>query len=111
MSEYEKLMMIFADNADKTFVQRVLRPEKFPTLPHEGGIATHRMAWSQLGNQYLAYPTVLYDGEKLVDYGNKALDKVLASGNYIKFDSPQEAQWFSTRYKEAWGGKPNNVPR
>jgi hypothetical protein len=38
----------------------------------------------------------------LKDYGQKALDMVMKSGNYIEFSDPAEADWFSQRYKAAW---------
>lgn len=110
MDDYEKLMMIFGSNANKTFVQRIMRPDNFPRLEHEGGYATHRMSWGQLGDKYVAYPTVLYDGKKLVDHGDKAWEQVSKTNNYITFDSADEADWFTKNYKSAWGGKRNNVP-
>lgn len=111
LDEYERLMALFEQNKDKTFIQRILRPEAFPTLPHAGGVATHRMAWGEADGRYFAYPTVLYNGQGLVDYGKNAWDPVMKSGNYIEFRSTEEAEWFTTRYKEAWGGKRNNVPK
>lgn len=111
MDEYQKLMAILKTNASKTFVQRILRPNDFPTLPHANGIATHRMAWGESDGKYVAFPTVLYDGKQLVDYGDRAFPQAMQSGNFIEFDSPEEAEWFTTRYKEAWGGRPNNVPK
>jgi hypothetical protein len=105
MDEYQKLMQILQANANKTFVQRILRPDDFPVLPHDGGIATHRMAWGDAGGKFYAYPTVLFDGKNLKDYGDAAWDHAVKSGNVIEFPSAQEAEWFTKRYKEAWGGK------
>lgn len=105
MDDYDKLMQILQANAQKTFVQRILNPDAFPVLPHAGGIATHRMAWDEADGRYFVYPTVLYDGKGLKDYGNAAWDQARKSGNYIEFKTPQEADWFSKNYKSAWGGK------
>jgi hypothetical protein len=71
-------------NASKSFVQRILQPSAFPKLDlGNGQFATHKMAWAEKGGKYYVYPTVLYDGKKLVDYGDKAFDQVMKNGNYI----------------------------
>ena len=109
--QYQVLMATLKRNADKTFVQRILRPNDFPVLEHEGGVATHRMAWSEANGKFVAYPTVLYDGKGLKDYGDAAFDQVMKNGNYIEFDSPEAADWFTKNYKGAWGGVMNKPPR
>lgn len=108
MAERDDVLRILMQNANKSFVKRILQPNAYPTLDlGDGNIATHKMAWSSVNSgdgktKYVVYPTVLYDGEKLVDYGDKALDTVLKSNNYIEFDSPEQADWFSRQYKLAW---------
>lgn len=111
--EYQRLMQILKTNASKSFVQRILRPGDFPTLDlGNGQIATHRMAWNEAGGRYFAYPTVLLqEGGKLHDYGDDAWDQAVKSGNYIEFSNPAEAEWFTKRYKGAWGGRMNNEPK
>ena len=111
--EYQRLMAILKTNANKSFVQRILRPDEFPSLDlGNGRRASHRMAWAESGGKYYVYPTVLMtEGGKLQDFGDNAFDQVMKSGNYIEFDSPHEAEWFSSRYKGAWGGRMNNEPR
>ena len=110
--EYLRLMGILSDNSGKPFVQRILNPAAYPSLDMGGGqVATHRMAWGKLGNQFLVYPTVLPEGDGLKDYGDAAFNEVLRSGDYIKFDSEKDADWFSKRYKGAWGGRMNEPPR
>lgn len=101
-----KIRAILEANKDKSFVQRILNyqgPGKSPVLEHEGGYATHRMAWGEADGQYVVYPTVLLgpDG-KLADYGDRAWDQVAKSGNYITFKSPRDAEWFSQNYKAVW---------
>jgi hypothetical protein len=110
--EYQRMMEVLKANANKTFVQRILRPNDFPVLEHDGGIATHRMAWGELPNgRAAAFPTVLYDGKGLKDYGDKAWEQAHKTGNVIEFDSPDEASWFAQNYKGAWGGLKNKPPR
>jgi hypothetical protein len=113
--EYQRLMAILKTNASKTFVQRILRPDEFPHLDIGNGMrATHRMSTVEQNGKHYAFPTILYDGKGLVDYSQDwrtAFDKAQASGNVIEFDSPYEAEWFSKRYKGAWGGQMNKPPQ
>ena len=110
--EFQWLMGVLNNNASKTFVQRILYPQKFPTLDlGDGNIATHRMAWGESGDKYVAFPTVLYDGKGLKDYGNGAWGEAMKSGNFIEFDNATDAEWFSKRYKGAWGGQMNKPPK
>jgi len=107
MAEYDDVMRILQANANKSFVKRILNKDAYPTLDLDNGYsATHKMAWGETdtptGKKYVVYPTVLYDGKQLVDYGNKAFDAVMKTGNYIEFDDPKQADWFSRRYKAAW---------
>ena len=110
--EYQRLMQILKTNASKSFVQRILRPNEFPSIDlGNGQRATHRMAWNEVDGRYFVHPTVLMtEGGKLQDYGDNAWDHAVKSGNYIEFPSAQDADWFSKRYKGAWGGKMNNEP-
>lgn len=110
--EHSRMMEILNQNAQKTFVQRILQPDRFPVLDiGDGRIATHRMSWGQMGDKYVAFPTVMYDGKGLKDYGDGAWDHAVKSGNFIEFDNPDEASWFTQKYKGAWGGKKNEPPR
>lgn len=112
-SDYQRLMGILGQNADKTFVQRILNPQAYPTLDMgNGNHATHRMGWAEADGKYYAFPTVLMTPDrKLQDYGNAAFDIVRKTGNLIEFPTAQDADWFSRSYKGAWGGKMNNEPK
>ena len=111
--EYQHLMNILNENRTKSFVRRILQPNSALTLDLGGGqYATHRMAWGQLGEKFVAYPTVLLnDNGKLQDYGKTAWDHVKATGNFITFDNPDEASWFTQNYKGAWAGQKNKPPQ
>jgi len=94
------LNQIITENTDKGFVKRMLATNPMTLPQDDGSHATHKMAWTTVDGQHIAYPTVLYDGSKLVDYGpHGALDQVLKTGNYIPFDTPDEADYFSSNYK------------
>ena len=108
MSEYDDVMSILKANENKTFVKRILNKDAYPRLDLGGGqYASHKMSWGEIdtpnGKKYVVFPTVLYDGQKLVDYGDRAFDQVMKTGNYIEFDEPNKADWFSKRYKTVWG--------
>ena len=112
--EYQQLLGIMKQNASKSFVQRILEPQKYPTLDlGDGNYATHKMEWGTVdGGKAVVYPRVLLtEGGKLQDFGDKAWQHAQKSGNFIEFDSPAKADWFSRRYKGAWGGKFNEPPK
>lgn len=94
-------------HADKPFVQRILHRDQYPKLDlGNGQFATHKMSWAEVetqrGKKYVVFPTVLQEGNKLVDYGEKALPRVLKSGDFIEFDNPDAADRFSREYKSVW---------
>jgi hypothetical protein len=108
MDEYElaRVRQILDANKDKGFVQRILYPEKYPTLDlGNGNYATHKMSYVQVGDKYHVFPTVLYDGKgALTQYDPRtAYAHARQTGNYIEFDNPNDAEWFSRRYKAVWG--------
>lgn len=109
-NDYDEIMRVLNANADKSFVKRILNRDKYPVLDEGNGQhATHKMAWGETdtpkGKKYVVFPTVLFDGKKLADYGDKAFGHAMKSGNYIEFDDPKQAEWFSKEYKKAWDKK------
>ena len=105
MSDDEKtrVMRILQANASKPFVQRILQPKDFPVLENDDGtISTHKMAWGEADGKFVVFPTILWDGTKLKDYGKEAFKEVMKTGNFIPFDTKEDAEWFSKRYKAAW---------
>lgn len=111
--EFHQLMGILNQNADKSFVKRILDPKAYPSLDvGDGNYATHRMAWGTVGDKAVVFPTVMMtDGGKLQDFGDNAWQHASKSGNFIEFDDPKQAEWFSQRYKGAWGGLMNKPPK
>jgi hypothetical protein len=104
MGELNKIRNLLNQNKDKGFVKRILEPDKFPRLDvGNGHYATHKMAWGKVGDRFMVFPTVLYDGKELQSFTpDVAIKHVLETGNYIEFDTPQEADWFSKSYKKVW---------
>jgi hypothetical protein len=104
-SEYRDILKILQENADKSFVKRILERDQYPKLDlGDGNYATHKMAWAEADGKYYVFPTVLYDGRALKEYPwESAFNQVRRTGNFIEFDNPDEADWFSRRYKAVWG--------
>lgn len=109
--DLEKMLVldILNKHKEKNFVQRILEPDKFPKLDVGGGQhATHRMAWGEIdgkdGKKYVVFPTVRfrYPEGRLTDLGERGFAEALKDNEYIEFDSPNEADWFSKKYKRAW---------
>lgn len=94
-------------NSDKEFVQRILSPSEYPTLDNgDGSYSTHSMAWSDIDDGHIVYPTVVFKKGKLVRLDDDAaVDHALKTGKYIKFAKPEDADAFSQDYKKFWDGK------
>ena len=107
-SELRRVKAILDQHKDKNFVDRVLNRDKYPFIDlGEGNRATHLMAWTEADGAYRVFPTILFDQKtgKLVKRDNMrdAYDNAVRMGEYIDFNSPDEADWFSQRYKSVWG--------
>ena len=99
----KRLLDILFNNQGKNFVQRILRPEDFPVMDLGGGTsATHMMAWGQHGNKFVVFPSIQMEGSQLKDFGKSAFDRAIKAGEFIEFDNPAEADWFSKNYKSVW---------
>ena len=104
-SEYQKVLAILEANKNKSFVKRILDKDKYPILKNvDGSYSTHLMSWGEKDGKYYVFPTVLLaPGGKLKRYTPKeAWQHTQASGNYIVFDNPKDADWFSKKYKLYW---------
>jgi hypothetical protein len=92
-------------NKDKSFVDRIINRRKYPVLDlGNGQYATHKMAWNESDGKYHVFPTVLYDGKELRQFSpDEAYNHAKSTGNFIEFNTPEEADYFSKRYKAFWG--------
>ncbi len=113
MAELDDLWQILLAHKDKQFVQRIINPGSYPTLDlGDGKMATHQMEWGEVdtpdGKRYVVYPRVSMQGRKLVDLGDKAWAYAMKNKDFIEFDSPAKAAWFSRKYKMVWGKDPHN---
>lgn len=107
-SELRRVKAILAQNAGKNFVDRIVNRDKYPSIDNgDGTHSTHLMAWTEADGAYRVFPTILFDKKtgKLIKRDNMraAYDNAVRMGEYIDFNSPDEAEWFSQRYKSVWG--------
>ena len=105
--ELARVMAVLQQNKDKEFVQRILEPKKYPMLktPDGKGYMTHKMAWGEADGKFYVYPTIAYDGKRLIDNSNDdkaAWRYAVKNKNLIEFPSAEQADWFSRRYKAFW---------
>ena len=105
--ETEYALGIITANQDKQFVRRIMNPQAYPAIDNgDGSRSTHLMAYSKAGNAFRVYPTIAYDprSKKLTKRdGDAAYNHAVKTGDYIDFDTEDEAAWFSRNYKAVWG--------
>lgn len=99
-------------NTKLNFEQRVLNPGKYPGLKlANGDIASHLMAYNDMtdanGNPYyIAYPNVIQQGDHLVQLDPRdAIRYALENNEYRRFNTPEEAQYYTNYYKDRFWGK------
>lgn len=101
-------------NSHLNFVQRALNPQSWPKVDNEdGSYSTHRMGWSEDDQGPFVYPTIVFDEQ------TKSLRKMepmeaarhaIESGELIRFDSPDDADWFSNHGYKIGSGMEQQVP-
>lgn len=104
---YKYVDSVLSANNNLNFVQRIRNPTERLDLGN-GEYATHKMAYDPDSKR--AYPTVVKQGDKLVQLKNEdeAWDYADKTGEYIKFNTPQEAEKFANNgYKIVWDNPDN----
>ena len=91
-------------NKGKTFVDRIIDPSTHKPLTNEdGSLSTHSMAWGEANGKYRVFPTVMKYANGLKRFESKAAWRLaIELGNYIEFDTAEEADRFSKEYKMYW---------
>ena len=81
------------------FEKRIARPDPkmFIKDPKSGNPQTHRMAWGNIEGQFIAYPTIVEQDGKLVQYENNTdtMKLMKKNGNYKAFDTKEEAEAYA----------------
>lgn len=88
------------------FEQRVLKPNSYPRIDNgDGSYSTHRMAWGEADGKYLAFPTIVQDGEQLKQLDQQAaFQHAVRTKEYRAFDKPEDASSYAEGgYKKFWG--------
>ncbi len=119
MAELKDLLKMLQENGDKNFVQRLMNPYIFPVLwdvLQGGDVGNMMMSSGYTGNSVegtkgFVFPQIIQEKDtgKLKKLGTRqAMDYARKTGEYLEFDTPEEAEDFGTNYKKylgIWGGK------
>ena len=96
---------ILRSNKGKNFVDRIINYDKSPTLDlGKGKVGTHLMAWGEVDGKFVVYPTIVQEkgGELKKLEQKEAHDYAMQNNEFIKFDTSEQADWFSKNYKAVW---------
>jgi len=111
--DIDRVMKVLEANESLDFVQRIFSPEKYPAISEDerlgkGEFATHQMSYTENdeGTEFYVYPNIVHREGKL-DWleGGDAAKYAANSGEFIKFDKREDAEWFSENYKLIWPEK------
>lgn len=106
-NDSDRILQILNANNSKRFIKRILQPFGAPVAIDDedpSRVMTHKMSWGDSDGKYYVFPSVMEDlktGE-LVNYGKDAFIEALRRRDFIKFDNPEDADWFSRNYKTYW---------
>lgn len=96
------------------FEKRIARPDpKMIIKDTQGNPQTHRMGWGDIEGQFIAYPTIVEQDGKLVQYENniKTMKLMKKTGNFKAFDTKKEAEayadggWKTKEFRETYEKK------
>ena len=96
------------DNSAIPFVKRILFPYQAPVTldpddPKKQRVMTHKMEYKTADNAAYAYPRVMVDETgQLRDYGANAFNEALRRKDFIRFNTPEQADQFTRLYKQYW---------
>lgn len=98
---------LIAPDSPLNFEQRILHASKSPSLKNkDGSVSTHRMAWGEVDDKFVAYPTIVQDPKtkKLKQLGDReAFEYAMQTGEYREFSTPDEASAYADNgYKKYW---------
>lgn len=104
-----QIKAIIDQNKNKSFVQRILTPQNYPSLDNgDGTTSTHSMAAEVDGNgNWRVFPTVLITKAGIKRFSpEEAWRHTEKSGNFIDFGKNKDAALdFSQNYKRVWEKK------
>ena len=99
-------------NSRLNFEQRVLNPGSYPGLQlRNGSVASHLMSYNDMTDRegkpfYMVYPNVVQQGDKLIRLEPRdAIKYALENTEYRRFNTPEEAEYYTKYYKDRFWGK------
>ena len=110
--EDEMIERVILDNRSLNFVDRIINPGNYPVIENDprlqpGEWATHQMGWDNhpdTGKPFV-FPNIYWDEKKkqlVWPEPTDAARHALETGEYIEFDTDEEADFFSREYKRYW---------
>uniref|UniRef100_A0A6M3JS11 Uncharacterized protein n=1 Tax=viral metagenome TaxID=1070528 RepID=A0A6M3JS11_9ZZZZ len=103
----QELSEIIQGNQNIPFIQRLINRYIYPVINNpEGTQSSHKMMWGQVNDKYIVFPSIELVNGKLTDMlkaGIDPMEQALQNKNFIEFDSPNEAEWFTKNYKKYFG--------
>ena len=77
---------------DKEWIKRALDP----STPTTEAMETVRTESKEYQGKEILFPTIRMINGKLINLGDKAMDYAIEKGDFISFNTPDEAKAFST---------------
>jgi hypothetical protein len=113
-------LKILEANKDKNFVKRLLAPSSWPSIQADspqgrehglkkGEYASHQMGWGEgPGGKKIVYPNIVHTPTGGMQWlkPREAQKYAIKNKEFISFDKPQDADWFSQRYKAGVNSSP-----
>ena len=96
----DTVLMLYANNSGVPFMKRILTEDtRSIQIPGEQYPATHLLSYGEHNGKTYVFPQVMDDPKgNLWYYGDKAFDRAMETNDYLEM-SPEEAEWFTTHYK------------
>ena len=88
------------------FEKRVLNPSSYPRIYNgDGSVSTHRMAWGEADGKFMAYPTIVQQGNELKQLNDQeAFQHAVRNKEFRSFDRAEDAEAYASGgYKKFWG--------
>lgn len=97
----------YDDNKNVPFIQRIINRDDKYIKTGDNQVSTHLMSYARGDDGYYVYPLIMQDEQgNLRDYGDNAYNVAREKGDFIRFDTEEEAAYFSEHYKENPSWKP-----
>jgi len=77
---------------DREWIKRALDP----STPTTEAMETVKTASGEYKGKEILFPTIRMIGGELINLGEKAMDYAIEKGDFISFNTPDEAKAFST---------------